>query len=188
MPVRGPKHPRNFLKRHVSRPISNGVPEVPFELIEHNDAYEIRKYTKLVLAGTSNGSFRTLYAYISGSNKAKSGECYKIPMTAPVYDIYGHEGENATMAFAMPAEIKEVPEPTDAMVKIMEIEEVIVAAAFLSGSPSKEDAETAADELRAKLVGYKGGKTTWLARFDPPWVPGFWRKNEVMVKVKKVAA
>ncbi|KAI9033499.1 SOUL heme-binding protein-domain-containing protein [Hyaloraphidium curvatum] len=198
-----PGQPQPGKPDHGKKPglrLQGMVPEVPYEVLVDGDGFEIRKYTNLTLAWTSapggsvskapNGGFGLLYGYISGKNKdAETGQCLKIPMTAPVFTQEdGDTPGNIVMAFAMPARLARTPEPTDDKVSIRVIPEWTVAAKRVRGWVGDEQVGKAAEELRAAVgegwKAYEGAKTV-LGRFDPPWIPGFMQRNEVYVPVHK---
>ena len=84
---------------------NSGVEIAPYEILEKENALELRHYERLVLATTAmpNGMqeqrdpFRKLFDYISGKNVSRT----EIPMTAPV--LLEQAGQNTeSMAFVLP--------------------------------------------------------------------------------------
>jgi DNA gyrase inhibitor GyrI len=128
----------------------------------------------------ADGSFNRLFRFISGGNEAKQ----KISMTTPVF-MSGSES-NATMAFVMPAKLAatQVPKPTDGSVKVRALEAGRFAVLRFSGGRSaKNESETLA-RLKAwmEAQGLKTDSVPVYGYFDPPWTPGFLRRNEVMLR------
>ena len=94
---------------------------IPYSIKGTTGEIEFRQYPSLVLAMTDNSQndagFNLLFAYISGSNKARD----KIPMTAPVITsqkipMTSPVVSNATsMSFVLPAgkTREETPDPLD---------------------------------------------------------------------------
>jgi hypothetical protein len=105
-------------------------------------------------------------------------------MTSPVFS------ETGTMAFVMPAEytLETTPEPLDERVKIAEIPERLIAALCFSGSWSEAHFEKETQELLKTLfdakIKRKGNVFTML--YNPPFIPGFLRRNEVAVEVEQI--
>jgi len=76
-----------------------------------------------------------------------------------------------------------LPVPTDANVHISEQPARRVAVIRYSGTWSRKNYETHLAELRAALTAahlQADGEPTW-ARYDPPWIPWFLRRNEIML-------
>jgi effector-binding domain-containing protein len=153
--------------------------------------YEIRQYPKMLVAtatGTA-GQFNRLFQYISGRNKSKSKIAMtspvitseKIAMTAPVLS----RGDK--MSFAMPSDYDAdtVPEPTDPTVLIEEIPERHVATIRFRGlawrNEVRQRTESLLDWLSQKGLEVRG--EPFLMQYNPPFVPGFLRRNEVGVEI-----
>ncbi len=138
-----------------------------------------------------NAGFNLLFAYISGSNKARDSipmtapviTSQKIPMTAPVIS-------NATsMSFVMPAGTTrdDIPDPLDSRVRIVTLPEREIAVIRFSGYASTEDVNAATSRLQEGLKndGIVIAGQPFLMRYDTPWTPGFLRRNEVAVEIKR---
>lgn len=163
-----------------------GYESAPYRVVRSAGDFEVRDYPPLTVAETpmdvsgSDGSFNRLFRFISGRNNAEQ----KIAMTTPV--IMSGTGAEATMAFVMPATIKEgaVPKPEDEAVKVREIDAGRFVSLRFSGGRS---AKNEADALR-RLTEWMAGQGLAVlsapvyAYFDPPWTPIFLRRNEVMVR------
>lgn len=146
--------------------------------------FELRDYPALALVRTESGEgdFMRLFRYISGGNKAGQ----KIAMTAPV--LVGHEGEKKGMSFVMPEKVAatgEVPAPEDPAV----VKDSLPAGQFAvyrySGGRSEANEQEALAKLRA-WVGARRLEATGeplFAYYDPPWIPPFLRRNEVMLRI-----
>lgn len=189
-----PDRPRSKMMQ-----VLRAAPEPAYEVLYKGEEYEVRSYKNLTFARTSmpGGSvarapreaFSKLYSYIAGANKdSESGDCFRIPMTAPVFSLVdaGKEG-NVVMAFVLPAALARVPEPSDSAVAIKVVPEWITAVKSLKGSVGQDEFEAAEAELR-KVVG-EGWEVVpsapaELARYDPPWIPGFFQRNEVFLTVR----
>jgi hypothetical protein len=183
------------------------IEKAKYTVLEKEDGFEIRQYDPQIVAETfvdgdleevGNEGFRRLYAYISGENTKKQS----ISMTAPVVQQAGSEKISMTapvkqekvdnqwrITFLMPAEytLETLPEPDDARVELAQEPGRIMAAVKYSGTWSEEGYE----ENKALLEEYiqkrgltKTGAPVW-ARYDPPFMPWFLRRNEVLIPVEK---
>ena len=167
------------------------VESIKYEVIREIGNVEIRRYPKIVVAKVedpSNG-FNLLYRFITGGNRQKT----KLKMTTPVVsqEIQMTSpvlSETGTMAFVMPAEytLESTPEPLDERVKIAEIPARLVAALCFSGGWSEAHFEKETQELLKTLseakIKTKGNVFTML--YNPPFIPGFLRRNEVGIEVE----
>jgi hypothetical protein len=168
---------------------------IPYTVTGKSGEIEFRHYPELVLAtvdsANDDAGFSLLLAYISGSNKPKEKipmtapviSSQKIPMTAPVVS------DKRTMSFVMPAGTTrdETPDPIDSRVRIAVIPERDIAALRFSGFAPPEDVETETSRLLEGLKN-EGVVTTgqlFLMRYDAPWTPGFLRRNEVAIEIRR---
>ena len=168
---------------------------IPYSIKGTTGEIEFRQYPSLVLATTDNSQndagFNLLFAYISGSNKARD----KIPMTAPVITsqkipMTSPVVSNATsMSFVLPAgkTREETPDPLDSRVRIVTLPEREVAVIRFTGyaSPQEVDAVTLRLQDGLKKAGIETVGEPFLMRYDTPWMPGFLRRNEVAVEIRR---
>lgn len=160
----------------------------PYRVVRADGKFELRDYPALTVVETpmalrangADGSFMRLFRFISGGNEAKE----KIAMTTPVF-MSGDEA-NATMAFVLPAKMKlsEVPKPADAAVQVRELPAGRFAVMEFSGrrNPGKAaEALAGLEHWLAKERLSSAGSPVY-GYFDPPWTPGFLRRNEVMLR------
>lgn len=129
-----------------------------------------------------------------------------IAMTAPVLM---NQSENAAgggdagggnvrmaMSFVMPsqfARIEDLPLPNDARVILEEKAPETVAVTQFSGYLSSEIVAEKERSLREACAQdgiplLSGSDSIVAAAYNPPWTPGFLRRNEVMIKVDPVHA
>ena len=131
------------------------------------------------LKGTSG--FNQLFNYISGRNK----ESRKIAMTAPV--INNLDDEQFSIAFVMPKKysLEELPQPLHSELQFKEIPGRHVATISFSGNINQEIIEKKKNELmewlKEKQITAIG--SIELARYNPPFIPGIFKKNEFLVEV-----
>ena len=183
------------------------IEKAKYTVLEKEDGFEIRQYDPQIVAETfvegdlenaGNEGFRRLYAYISGENTKNQS----ISMTAPVSQETGSKKIAMTapveqekkdnrwrITFLMPAEytLETLPEPNDTRVRLTEESGRLMVAVKYSGTWSEEGYE----KNRALLEEYihkrgltKTGEPVW-ARYDPPFMPWFLRRNEVLIPIEK---
>ena len=158
--------------------------EIPdYKTLVQDGKFEVREYPALTLVRTASGDgdFMRLFRYISGSNETEQ----KIAMTAPV--LMKHQGEDTGMSFIVPKDVAagKVPAPKDAAVTMDELPAGKFAVYRYSGGRNEANEQEALAKLRgwidkrrlevtgAPLFGY----------YDPPWIPPFLRRNEVMLRI-----
>ena len=159
-----------------------------YQVIKNINGVEIRNYSPYVTADilvnedydkAANQGFRPLANYIFGNN---------IAMTAPVIvQNESDQSEKWQVSFVMPdgSKIEDMPAPSGA-VKLRAEEAEICAAIKFSGYTGKarvKKFETKLFEILKEQNIQIAGKVR-IARFDPPWKPGFIRHNELIVPIK----
>ena len=158
--------------------------EQRYTVISVHAGYEVRMYPAHILsqvdaAGSffeaGDRGFRPLIRYITASN---------ISMTAPVIQAPGG-AKQYTVSFVMPAGATSVPAPSDASVRTVEVPERRVAAREFSGGSNETRYRQNADALAAALArdGVSVEGPVYFARYDPPWKPGFLKRNEALVTI-----
>ena len=113
----------------------------------------------------------------------------KIPMTAPV--TQEKAGEKWRIAFVMPSRssLATLPEPLDSRIKLKEIPARLMAAVRYSGTWSRgryEDKEKSLREFIRQKALKIVGEPVW-ARYNPPFMPWFLRRNEVLIPVERTS-
>jgi hypothetical protein len=80
-----------------------------------------------------------------------------------------------------------MPRPAGSSVSLRESPEFLAAALRFSGYTSTDRVTEKETELRAVLAekGIAVNGTLRIARFDPPWKPGFLRHNEVVLPISR---
>lgn len=179
-----------------------------YETLKRDGDFEVRRYNGYILAQVEVKSdfddalyrgFRALFDYITGSNRVRS----KIPMTVPVTEeiVEGHENIPMTapvtaettgegvyrISFVMPGRytLETLPQPDNKDIRFREVEDHNAAVIRFSGHSHeprvREKISLLEEWMRVNGLVPKSGFR--LARYDPPWVPGFMRRNEVMAEV-----
>jgi hypothetical protein len=176
------------------------------------DGCEIRVYSAYVLAqvdvesdfdGALRNGFEILAHYIFGGNRTRKS----IPMTAPVSEeipmlapvtsekismtapvTEEQAGEHVfRVSFAMPSKftLETLPEPQDKRITFKVIESRRTAAIRFSGRVHEKLANEKTEELRTCLS--KNGLTPKsnfvVALYNPPFIPGIFRRNEIIVDI-----
>ena len=182
------------------------IEKLPYTVVEQSGEFTLREYPKHIVAETTvegpfeqvgSEGFRRLAAYINGENPKKQTiamtapvnqevQAEKIAMTAPVSQE--KIGKSWRITFVMPKKysLDTLPEPIDSRVTINENPGRLVAAIRYSGTWSRKRYEknklrlqTWIDESRFKPVG----EPVW-SRYNPPFIPWFLRRNEVLIPVE----
>ena len=182
------------------------VEKAKYTVLEKENDFEIRQYDSQIVAETfvegdleevGSEGFRRLYGYISGDNQKKQSismtapvgqesDSEKIAMTAPV----GQEKKDHRwrITFLMPAEytVETLPQPTDSRVKLVQDPGRLMAAIRYSGTWSEAGYgknKALLEEFIEKRGLIKAGEPIW-ARYDPPFMPWFLRRNEVLIPIE----
>lgn len=187
----------------------------PYEVLEHFNGCELRRYPAHVVAevtvqGTfdsaGNQAFRPLFRYISGENSSSrsvamtapvvqaqadaAATSEKVAMTAPV--VQSEEGDGVfVVAFVLPESLTEqtAPVPSNPDVRIRTVPERFAAARRYSGrwteSAYRDQAAALRDALDGAGLTPVGGPR--FARFNAPFTPWFLRRNEVVQDVQRPA-
>jgi hypothetical protein len=185
----------------------------PYDVVRSFDDFQVRRYPEHLLAEVTtdgpfedagNRAFRYLFAYISGENKPRQ----KVSMTAPVVQARAsstiprsgpiiqqgaddQSGGSApgmyTVAFVLPAGLNAdtAPEPTNPRVRLRTVPGRLVATLRFRGGWSEASYQRHLEQLSSALAaaGLTAHGVPRFARFDPPFVPTFLRRNEVMLDV-----
>ena len=182
------------------------IEEAKYEVVTKDNKFEIRDYAAHILAETAvtgnledagNVAFNRLFRYISGENR--SGD--KVTMTAPVSQEPMGEKINMTapvgqqraeeswvVSFMMPSSytLETLPEPEDPTVTLRRVPARRIAAVRYSGFWSEKNYLKHKVELESWIhrMGLTiAGDPIW-ARYNPPFMPWFLRRNEILIPVE----
>jgi len=181
------------------------IEEATYKVVEKDNKFEIRDYASHILAetvvegdlkGAGNKAFKRLFGYISGENRSRK----KVAMTAPVSQQ--PKGEKIRMtapvgqrrvqkkwavSFMMPSSytLKTLPEPENPNIILRQVPARRMAAVRYSGFWSEK-----------RYLRYKSELESWIhergltivsdpiwARYNPPFMPWFLRRNEILIPV-----
>lgn len=181
------------------------IEQPKFTLIEQDGSFELRAYAPYLIAETrveadfeeaGSIAFQRLFDYISGNNTSQSKVAMtapvtqssagaKIAMTAPVSQ--SAEGRGYRVGFIVPSQytIETVPKPNDARIEIVQVPARKIAVWRYSGRWTDSNYREAQSALQQamKRRGLLAQGSPILARYDPPFMPAFLRRNEVMITV-----
>jgi hypothetical protein len=187
------------------------IEEPAFDTLKSAGDFEVRRYAPMIVAetlvegelwGASNDGFRVIAGYIFGNNESVTkGGSEKIAMTAPVAMEPAAEkiamtapvtteaaGGRYRMHFVMPSQytMATLPKPKDERVKLREVPSQRMAVVKFSGFSGEGKVKEKTGELLAwmKAEGLEAAGAPQLARYDPPWVLPFMRRNEVLVPLR----
>ena len=174
-------------------------------LIKENQI-EIREYPGYIQAevnvrGTNyknaiEAGFDVLAGYIFGNNTSrqkvdmttpvKVNQSEKIAMTTPV-TVKGDD--EFTVAFVMPSAytLETLPAPRDGRIRFVSVSTHRMASIRFSGFFNQGNIENNKKRLRNWMVenDLEGEGDFIIAGYNPPWIPGFLARNEVMIKIKE---
>ena len=167
------------------------VEHVRYTVVKIYPGFELRHYEPYALVSVdasgdleeaSYRGFGPLFRYISGGNVR--GE--KIAMTAPVFQQEMSPALHR-ISFAMPQEMAkgEVPAPDDQRLATERIPAHYAVALTFRGSWSAQRLREKVGELAALMAahGLVATAAPRFARYDPPYKPPVFRRNEVIIPV-----
>lgn len=159
---------------------------------------EMRNYPSMVLVSvqglSDNEAFGILFDYISGNNLTRR----RIPMTAPVISAES-PGEKIPMtapvisgggffAFVLPTDYtaETAPKPNDTRAKLVSVPQRKLAVIRFRGRTTASDLKSRTEELLSAMaeVGTKHIGEPFLMRYNPPFMPGFLRRNEIAIELE----
>lgn len=159
-----------------------------YDVLLEEDPFEIRKYKNFTTAKVQEddlkGShgFNLLFNYIGGSNE----EGKKIAMTTPVINELTNNG--ITTEFVLPFDKldSKFPEPNDERITFKEYVNESFASIKFSGSVNEELIQEKMKLLFEwiKEKDYIPKGNVILARYNPPFIPGMFKKNEILIPVE----
>jgi len=176
-----------------------------YAVIKKQSQIEIRHYPAYIQAevvidakqyrSAIEKGFNVLAGFIFGNNVSKQ----KIEMTSPVQASRSEKiamttpvtvtGESSfTVAFIMPSAytLETLPQPEDSRVHFQPIPTRSLAAIRFSGFFRQDTIQKNKQHLGQWLheQGIETEGDFFVAGYNPPWVPGFLARNEVLIQVK----
>lgn len=177
-----------------------------YDVMSEYEGWEIRRYPAHLVAEVEiegsfdeavNQGFRSLAGFIFGGNVdnqkvamtapvVHEPVAHRIPMTAPV--LQQSSGNRHLVSFVMPSQFTKetLPVPNNADVRIRQVPASLAAVRRFGGRSSEAVFAEQLSGLMSRLQEHPEltivGSPRF-ARFDPPWKPGFLRRNEVLLTV-----
>jgi len=165
-----------------------GYETAAHKVVMTEGSFELRDYpeTRMVKTRMPSGrdtGFMRLFRFISGDNARKE----KIAMTTPVLMERGPAGADDSMAFVLPKDMPDVPAPAASDVTLASMQGGRFAVHRFHAARPDPEMETKAEEalrdwMRGRQLASAGQPL--FAYFDPPWIPRWFRRNEVMLRVE----
>lgn len=185
------------------------IEEPEYRIRQKTELFELRDYPPYLVAearikapfeNAGAEAFSILAGYIFGNNRSQQ----KIGMTAPVNQMSLSEkiemtapvsltaadggGEAYVISFVMPARftLENLPTPLDQRVIIREMPARTMAVLSFSGDWSQSRYLAHETKLLAAVLdaGLQSAGKPVFARYNPPFMPWFLRRNEVMIEVQ----
>jgi hypothetical protein len=169
--------------------------------------FEIREYEEYISASVKieadfkqalNEGFRILADYIFWNNRAKTKiemtvpvteqavKSEKIEMTAPVTSEKVAEGSKYLISFSMPSKytLATLPEPVNKNISINKVAPHKTAALKFSGYINDKTIAKRTFEMKEwlKKNNFPTKPEFILAQYNPPWIPGPFRHNEMIAQ------
>lgn len=167
------------------------IKQPKFSIIKKQDQFELRLYQSFTMIEAtdrdlqSNQGFRLAFNFIQGNNQSRQ----KIAMTAPVVnDIMNNEVQ--TTAFVIPPHMlyDDVPLPLNKELKKILVPERICAIYRFNMNPKMEELQMYEQILKIWIEkeNYTIIGPLQLARYNPPFIPGFLKRNELWFEVIQI--
>lgn len=162
---------------------------IKYEIIKKDGNIQIRKYDDVLLASTRtdktpslDSGFNQVFQYIAGANDQEA----KISMTTPV--ITYEDQDQLVTSFYVPKKYNKetIPKPTKENVFVNELKEAYYAVIRFRGGWTEKNFDQhnqiLLDYLRSNH--YEIISSQFLFRYQPPMVPGLFRRNEIAYQIK----
>lgn len=186
----------------------HAIEEPEFTVVRTHSGFEVRDYAPYVVAEVTvpgpesdagNQGFRILAAYIFGKNAGdqsiamtapvtQTAEPVKIAMTAPVTQNASVDGSGFVIRFTMPATytLETLPQPLDEQIRLVAQPAARYAVYRFTGFWTQANYDKNLLKFQSLLdeQGQAPIGDPVYARYDPPYVPWFWRRNEIWMPVR----
>lgn len=169
------------------------APEQSYTVEFRHDGFEVRLYQPIAIAQTNqkglyaqamSAGFKALANYIFAKNR----DGQKIAMTAPVF-FAPHGKHSWDVRFVLPDAYtkKSAPKPADDAVGVQQLKARRLAVRGVKGAPTWDEWQKEEKILREQLSkqNLRARGRSWYARYNPPWIPSFMRRNEIMIELVK---
>ncbi len=162
---------------------------IQYRVLKKEGNCEIRIYDNILLASTKtamnrsmDSGFNNVFNYISGNNQKQE----KISMTTPVVSY--EEDNSLVTGFYVPSKFTKetVLKPSEQSVYIQELKESLYAVIKFRGSWTEKN-YTHHDDILKDYISksdYEITSPRLILRYQPPFIPGIFRHNEIAYQVK----
>jgi hypothetical protein len=164
------------------------IESAKYRSLRKDKDFEVRVYDDISLIMSKDNDFRgysgfnEAFDYINGSNDQNR----KISMTTPVINELNQD--SMTLAFVMPSDIpfEELPKPKSERLTMIKKENMTFASIRFSGTVCPTLLEKKKKELTDWMSTQNliPGSVIWLARYNPPFIPGFLKRNEILISIE----
>jgi hypothetical protein len=174
-----------------------------YDVVRSEDGIEIRRYAPYLVAETfvdaafadaGNEGFRRLFRYISGANTTRTEISMTAPvsqqpagtriaMTAPVAQSASDGGHWVSFVVPSGFTAQTVPQPLDPSVRIRAVPAQLVAVLRYAGTWREARYQKEERRLREQIgvLGLTPAGEAQFARYNPPYMPPFLRRNEILI-------
>ncbi|MDA3931231.1 MAG: heme-binding protein [Tenericutes bacterium] len=161
---------------------------IKYKVIKKDGHIEIRQYDDIYLASTKtslnqskDSGFSNVFRYISGQNDQKE----KISMTTPV--VTYEEDDLLVTGFYVPSKYPKdkIPKPLENQVFINNLKESYYAVIRFRGKWTNKNFEKH-DQILLDYIHhnhYEISSKRLIMRYQPPLVPGLFRRNEIAYQI-----
>jgi hypothetical protein len=185
--------------------LSHAIEEPDFEVSRRLGNVELRQYAPYVVAEVlidasaeeaGNQAFPSLAGYIFGKTKGdkkfamtapgtQTAAPSKMEMTAPVTQSAAPGGMRVQFVLPKGVTLASAPEPLDPRVQLRLVPAAQWAVIRYSGTWSQSNYEEHLATLKSALTesGVPTQGEPVLARYDPPFMPWFLRRNEIWLQL-----
>ena len=184
----------NIVLLFFAMAINNGIEKPDYKVVKKYNNFELRDYGSIVVATTSlernysrsnSVGFQKVASYIFGGNDKNM----KIAMTAPVMTTFHSSKKEQEISFIMPKEhnLDTLPAPNRIDVTIKEKELGLVAAISFGGWATEERTKNYIKKLNLLIENENLIKLNEVivAQYNSPWIIPPFRKNEILIPIKK---
>ena len=169
------------------------IEQPEYKVLSSANGLEVRDYDEYWVAEcrvdnvadlnmASSRAFGRLFNYISGDNSSSQ----KIAMTSPVQQIPSETGWLVSFVVPKDVSLGTIPAPANSTISIRKVEAGRYAALRYSGFWNDKKFEEKSAELLAACsnLGLEVTGSVSSAVYNPPYMPPFLRRNEVLVRLK----
>jgi hypothetical protein len=169
------------------------IEQPTYEVVSRSNGIEVRDYDEYWVAecrmenvadlqDASSRAFGRLFNYISGENSAGQ----KIAMTSPVQQMPSKSGWLVSFVVPKDVSLGSIPVPANSSIDLRKIPRGRYAALQYSGLWNDKKFQVKSAELLGAVsaAGLVVDGPVSSAVYNPPFMPPFLRRNEVLVRLK----